>query len=137
MHVPRRWVWWLSAALVLGCGPGNAGLRAKLHQRAAFDLQCDAVQLVPLERTGSTVVSYGALGCGQHVSYVLNVHTSSWLIQGSPSQVPPPTPPTGGDADAATGGAPGGMATAADGEADAATSASPGGTEGAATQRSE
>ena len=96
VRVPRRWLWWLGA-VILGCGPGNADLRAKLQQRAAFDLHCDAIQLVPLERTGSTVVSYGALGCGRQVSYALNVHTSSWLMQGSPTKIPPAGESPGGD----------------------------------------
>jgi hypothetical protein len=83
---------WFVAGLSVGCGPGNEELRAKLETRARFDLRCEQLQVVPLERTGKTITSYGVIGCGRQASYVLNASTQSWSLDASEAAAPPVAP---------------------------------------------
>jgi hypothetical protein len=88
---------------VTACGAGvsNDELRAKLDQRARFDLACPDLQLHPLEETNGYTVSYGVTGCGRRVTYVLNGTTRSWVMNvaegratgQTPAEAPPPPPP--------------------------------------------
>jgi hypothetical protein len=80
----------------LGCGPSNDSLRAKLENRAQFDTNCTALQLVPLEQTNGYTTTYGVTGCGRRLTYVLNAATASWILNaddGRPAQVPVESPP--------------------------------------------
>jgi hypothetical protein len=99
------------SGLVLGsltaCGPGvtNEELRAKLDQRARFDLDCDTLRVRALEHTNGYTVSYGVTGCGHRATYVLNGTTLSWVMNAAdgrptgrtseeaPRRAPPPAPP--------------------------------------------
>jgi len=84
-----------------GCYPSNDSLRAKLDTRAKFDLNCNQLQLVPLEETNGHITSYGVMGCGRRATYILNTQSATWIMNveggqpaGSyPEQPPPPPPP--------------------------------------------
>lgn len=92
----------LAGVGIAGCAPNNDELRAKLESRAKFDLECPKLDLKPLEETSLVVTSYGVIGCGRRVTYILNAATSSWVMNaegGRPvgavtgEQPPPPPPP--------------------------------------------
>ena len=82
-------------------GVSNQGLRKKLDKRAAFDLECKELEFIPLEETNGYTTSYGVVGCGRRVTYVLNASSRSWVMNvdggaptgGAPEDPPPPPPP--------------------------------------------
>jgi hypothetical protein len=101
-------MFWLAVAAVAltSCAPSNDELRAKLDQRARFDLSCSSIYLQPLEETSGYTMSYGVTGCGRRVTYVLNATTQSWVMnvdegrptgqapaEAPPPHMPPPMPP--------------------------------------------
>jgi len=90
MQPIRLTIFLVAAAIALTACPmgmGNEELRAKLDNRAKFDLKCSDLQVVALEATNERVTSYGVTGCGHRVTYVLNAGTLSWVMNvsdGSP-----------------------------------------------------
>jgi hypothetical protein len=67
--------------VLVGCGiTTNEELRAKLENRAKFDLNCQDLKVQPLETSRGFVTSYGVVGCERRATYVLNSSTASWIM---------------------------------------------------------
>ena len=70
----------LVAAMVgpLGCAVNNDKLQGQLETRAKFDLNCESIQVTPLEKNQTFISSYGVEGCGRRVTYVWG--NGSWVM---------------------------------------------------------
>jgi len=53
----------VAVILLAACAVNNDKYRAQLESRARFDLQCDAIEVTPLEELNTFVSSYGVEGC--------------------------------------------------------------------------
>jgi hypothetical protein len=61
-------IWHFLGLLVAGCTT-TEDVQGLVRPRAAFDLNCPDVQIVPIEGGASGTATYGATGCGRRARY--------------------------------------------------------------------